>query len=323
MIKNLFLIFLILFCNTLVGCNSTDYKEAETLFNNKKYENAYIIYKNLGDYEDSANKAEIAKDKFLSPIYEKALKYYKNGQHTLAYPLFMLLSKENYRDAKSLITPLPLEGIWQSDNKSDSTYLFQGNSLYYVGNAEINNFKFSPKYKIGTIKGYDCSEDSTIANKITVLVTSTNGDDRNIVLNLNSNDSFTIKDGEGDGWEGIYQRTIKTNLQWYITNYDSDSDNNTTGSSSSPSFSSSSGKSDSEIWVWTKHIVENSIKSPSSADFPMFGSTDIQISRDTNGNINYVSSYVDAENSYGASIRTQFEVIFYGGNLDDYKVVIE
>ena len=62
-----------------------------------------------------------------------------------------------------------------------------------------------------------------------------------------------------------------------------------------------------------KEIVKSNLKAPSTADFPtlLFSSSDIAMQR--NGNIVAVQSYVDAQNSYGAEIRSnwlvEFEVI--------------
>ena len=62
-----------------------------------------------------------------------------------------------------------------------------------------------------------------------------------------------------------------------------------------------------------KEIVKSNLKAPSTADFPtlLFSSSDIVMQR--NGSIVAVQSYVDAQNSYGAEIRSnwlvEFEVI--------------
>lgn len=60
----------------------------------------------------------------------------------------------------------------------------------------------------------------------------------------------------------------------------------------------------SHIWIEAKYAVEEQLKSPSTADFPSVNKASITKS----GTTYTVSSYVDAENSYGATIRTNFTV---------------
>jgi hypothetical protein len=64
----------------------------------------------------------------------------------------------------------------------------------------------------------------------------------------------------------------------------------------------SSGDEDGAI-AYCHQFVEQQLKSPSSADFPSF--PDHQVTEV--GEMHWrVSSYVDAENSFGASIRTDW-----------------
>lgn len=73
----------------------------------------------------------------------------------------------------------------------------------------------------------------------------------------------------------------------------------------------------------TKEIVESCLKSPKSADFPtlMFSGGDIAMAK--SGDIVAVQSYVDAENSFGAEIRSQYIVEFRVIDLDSlsYEVI--
>lgn len=63
-------------------------------------------------------------------------------------------------------------------------------------------------------------------------------------------------------------------------------------------------------------FTEDRLKSPSTADFPSSSSSDI---RDLGNNIFEVRSYVDAQNSFGATIRRNFycKVQFLGTDKDD------
>jgi hypothetical protein len=57
--------------------------------------------------------------------------------------------------------------------------------------------------------------------------------------------------------------------------------------------------SDAEAWVIATGYVRNSLKSPSSADFPL-----LAISTSHEGNVYYVRSYVDSQNGFGAQMRS-------------------
>jgi len=57
-------------------------------------------------------------------------------------------------------------------------------------------------------------------------------------------------------------------------------------------------------WAYTQIYVEKQLKSPSSADFPFGGSRDVKY---LGNNLYSFDSYVDAQNSYGANIRTYFK----------------
>lgn len=61
-----------------------------------------------------------------------------------------------------------------------------------------------------------------------------------------------------------------------------------------------------------KEIVKNNLKAPSTAEFPW--ATEFKMQR--NGDIVAVSSYVDAQNSFGAIIRSEWTVEFRVINID-------
>lgn len=72
--------------------------------------------------------------------------------------------------------------------------------------------------------------------------------------------------------------------------------------------------SNTKLWVLAKHEVESKLKSPSSAKFP--SSKEAQI-RDL-GDMCIITSYVDAENSFGAKIRNKFTVTFTKDSNGNY-----
>ena len=65
-------------------------------------------------------------------------------------------------------------------------------------------------------------------------------------------------------------------------------------------------------WVWTMGFVKERLKSPSTADFPHVWNVYFA---DMGNRTWKVAAYVDAQNSFGATIRTRFiSVVKYVGN---------
>lgn len=62
-----------------------------------------------------------------------------------------------------------------------------------------------------------------------------------------------------------------------------------------------------EVWAMAQSFVKDQLKSPKSADFPTYGDGSVSI---TNAGDYYkVTGYVDAENSFGAEIRSTFSLV--------------
>jgi hypothetical protein len=81
-------------------------------------------------------------------------------------------------------------------------------------------------------------------------------------------------------------------------------DSASSGSTSSGGSYSSSGSADVHgAWAYMQIAVEQRLKSPKSADFPFGGSRHVT---PLGGDRYRVNSYVDATNSFGAEIRTNF-----------------
>lgn len=68
---------------------------------------------------------------------------------------------------------------------------------------------------------------------------------------------------------------------------------------------SNEGDLKTDAWITTKHEVEKTLKSPSTAKFPSMSK--IYISEDEEGCT--IVAYVDAENSFGAKVRSNFTAI--------------
>ena len=73
--------------------------------------------------------------------------------------------------------------------------------------------------------------------------------------------------------------------------------------------------SDYLVWSYTQDIVKESLKSPSSADFPSFSEAFIL---NVEGDDYRVTSYVDAKNSFGVKVRNDF-VVTLTVTKDGYK----
>lgn len=74
-------------------------------------------------------------------------------------------------------------------------------------------------------------------------------------------------------------------------------------------------------WAYMQLFVEKRLKSPSTADFPHGGSRDVE----PLGNGRYrIVSYVDAQNAFGGTVRTNFRGIIKrvdgGWELENLKL---
>lgn len=77
---------------------------------------------------------------------------------------------------------------------------------------------------------------------------------------------------------------------------------------------------ESAYYSIAKEIVSNNLKSPKSADFPSLWSDEVKMQR--NKDMVIVQSYVDAQNSFGAVIRSQWQVEFKVIDLDSFSYEI-
>lgn len=62
-----------------------------------------------------------------------------------------------------------------------------------------------------------------------------------------------------------------------------------------------------EVWAMAQSFVKDQLKSPKSADFPTYGDSSVSITN--SGDYYKVTGYVDAENSFGAEIRSTFSLV--------------
>ncbi len=71
---------------------------------------------------------------------------------------------------------------------------------------------------------------------------------------------------------------------------------------------------ESEAYIMSKHVVENVLKAPATADFPWAADKVV-----ANGDTFNVLSHVDAQNAYGANLRNQWTtaMVYNGGEWTD------
>lgn len=75
----------------------------------------------------------------------------------------------------------------------------------------------------------------------------------------------------------------------------------------------------SAYYIMAKEIVKSGLKNPRSADFPSIVTRPEEITMSKNGNIIAVQSYVDAENSFGATTRSKWTVQFEVVDISTYS----
>ena len=97
-------VFIVVLMLLLVGCNSTDYKEAGQLFNGGAYERALTIYQKLGGYKDSAERVpacleRLGAETMSASKYKEAYIWYTQ---LLSYPEYEETASQNlYEIGKS------------------------------------------------------------------------------------------------------------------------------------------------------------------------------------------------------------------------------
>ena len=132
----LLLVFVMVFA--LCGCDSSDYKKAVQLYEEEKYEEAYIMFNGLADYKDSEEWADKA---LKNKLYTEALIYYDVQEYKTARKIFEQLG--DFRDSEYYANDIKenhrvlykdLEGKWSVQGDMQ-----RGNSYYYF---DIENREF-------------------------------------------------------------------------------------------------------------------------------------------------------------------------------------
>lgn len=69
-------------------------------------------------------------------------------------------------------------------------------------------------------------------------------------------------------------------------------------------------------YVMAQNLVKQNLKSPSTADFPSYGSSGVTITY-TGECVHKVSAFVDSQNAFGATIRTPFSAELKNNIVDE------
>lgn len=75
----------------------------------------------------------------------------------------------------------------------------------------------------------------------------------------------------------------------------------------------------SVYYIMAQDIITSCLKDPGSADFPSLNFSPEDIGFKKNGDLVLVQSYVDANNSFGATVRSKWEVQFEVLNMNTYS----
>ena len=92
------IIVLVLLIVSFVIIPANKYNNAVLLLDNEKYEEAIVVFEELGNYRDSVSKTEIAKEKICEEKYLLAEEYYENQCYIESIRLYEELG--DYKDSK-------------------------------------------------------------------------------------------------------------------------------------------------------------------------------------------------------------------------------
>ena len=141
-------------------------------------------------------------------------------------------------------------------------------------------------------------------DNILVFYYTSNGD----IYDISSNMNKITKNGKeiyNDYYSSEIHKTVEENK------------NNTQNGSTDYSTDNISENDKGFAWAVAEKEVTDRLKAPSTAKFPTYNSAIISKS----GSDFKVEGYVDAENSYGAKIRTTFSVEFTKNSEESYVVI--
>jgi hypothetical protein len=185
---------------------------------------------------------------------------------------------------------------------------YNSHVILYTNNKfnELNDDEIYSKLKDISIKIETCIRDTQFENNIQDDVRKLTSSEKIDVISTKGNYTFNFLTLTLPSGEKFANKEEKNNSA-STTNNDSDLE-----------YNSSQEPSDNDktiVWVATQKIITDNLKSPNSAKFPFsYNSEGVKI-QEVGLNTFTVSSYVDANNSFGAKIRNYFTVtIIMNGN---------
>ena len=129
--KTIAILLLVCICAGLCACESTDYKKAISLFNDREYESALTIFESIEDYKDSAEYVNECK-------YNLALEMIENGKYDSAMTILSDLGE--YKDCLDLVSFTKWNLLYQYISNNGGTISFQiGNSNKEKLNLDTND----------------------------------------------------------------------------------------------------------------------------------------------------------------------------------------
>jgi hypothetical protein len=72
-------------------------------------------------------------------------------------------------------------------------------------------------------------------------------------------------------------------------------------------------------YVMCQEFVKDQLKAPATADFPYMTNSDVSVVSTGEGRYS-VAGYVDAENSFGATLRTRYRCSVYWAGGDTWRL---
>lgn len=131
-------------------------------------------------------------------------------------------------------------------------------------------------------------------NSVGDILFDISADNYNLMVSVDNDGIYSIKCGYCELYDGNSVLVTKTGLD-----------------------DRSTSEYETAYYSIAKEIVKSNLKSPKSADFPSLWSDEIKMQR--NKDIVGVQGYVDAENSFGVSIRSQWLVEFRVIDINSYS----
>lgn len=117
--KILFFTSSLILAFSLTACKSTDYEQANKLYNSSNYEEALVLYEKLEDYKD-------ANDKMLDCKYEIANNYIQNKEYDTALELFVELDTFKNSQTQAIFCQYNIaENYFNSKKYSDALDIYK------------------------------------------------------------------------------------------------------------------------------------------------------------------------------------------------------